>query len=101
MLVDQPAHGADQRDSGVRGRGLARPAPATGTEARPLGLLRYREERDLPAPRAPAGTRGTTIDSRRLHRVHERAVIAAIARQHDAPATLGRQIGNHSGTAHA
>src|SRR5881296_3117994 len=101
MRVDQPAHSTDERDSGVRRRGLGRPAAATGTEARLLGRLRYREERDLSAPRPPAGTRGTAIDPRRLHRIDERAVIAAIARQHDAPATLGRQVGSDSGTAHA
>src|SRR3989442_12969738 len=101
MRVDQLADSTDERQPEVRGRGRGRPAAAAGTEARLLGRLRYREERDLSAPRPPAGTRRTAIDPRRLHRIDERAVIAAIARQHDAPATLGRQVGSDSGMAHA
>jgi len=91
------------RTSGTPGSGAAaRPAAAaTGAEARQLRRLRHREEGDLRAPRPPAGTRGPAIDARRLHRVDERAVVAAIALQHDAPAALGRQVGNNSGTAHA
>src|SRR5882762_5500230 len=101
VRVDQPAYGTHQRHPGVRRRRLARPAAATGAEARQLRRLRHGEEGDLRAPGPPAGTRGAAIDARRLHRVDERAVVAAIALQHDAPATLGRQVGNDSGTAHA
>src|SRR5439155_4606250 len=78
-----------------------RPAAEARSEARQLGRLWYREERDLAAPRTPAGTRGAAIDPRRVHRIDECAVVPAITRQHDAPATLGRQVGNDSGTAHA
>src|SRR5207249_3742592 len=101
VRVDQQADGTYQRHPGVRCRGLTRPAAEARSEARQLGRLWYREERDLAAPRTPAGTRGAAIDPRRVHRIDERAVVAAIARQHDTPATLGRQVGNDSGTAHA
>jgi len=101
VRIDQPADVPHERNPGVGGRGLARPAAAARAEARQLGRLWYREEHDLPAPRTAAGTRGAAIDPRRVHRIDERAVVAAIMRQHDAPATLGGQIGSGSGTAHA
>ncbi len=101
VRVDQPADGLHQRNPGDRRGGLARPAAAARAEARQLRRLRSRKERDVCAARSPAGTRGAAVDPRRLHRIDERAVVAAITRQHDAPATVGRQIGNGSGTAHA
>src|SRR5438093_13301289 len=100
VRVDQPADGTDEGNTGVWRRGLARPAAAAGAEARTFSRLRSRKERDLTAPRTPTGTRGAAIDPRRMHRIDERAIVAAIARQHDAPAALDGQVGNHSGTAH-
>src|SRR2546421_6986253 len=101
VRVDQPADGPDEGNTGVRRRGLARPAAAAGAEARTFSRLRSRKERDLTAPRTPTGTRGAAIDPRRMHRIDERAIVAAIARQHDAPAALDGQVGNDSDTAHA
>src|SRR5687767_3344696 len=59
-----------------------------------LGSLGDWKECDLVPARPPAAAGGTAVDPGRAHGIHERPVIAAVARQHGAP-TL---VQHHGGT---
>ncbi len=90
MRVDQAADLAHQREPGIGFARVARPAAAAGAEARELRRLWGGKKRHLLASRAPTRARRAAVDPGRVHGVHERAVVAAVAREHDAPEIGGR-----------
>src|SRR5439155_20657783 len=67
-----------------------RAAAAAGPEAGLFGRFRNREEGHQLTPRAATGAGRPAVDARRAYRVDERAVEAAVARQHDVPEVGGR-----------
>src|SRR5215510_8032245 len=89
LRVDRPAHLAHQRYRRVVRLEPARVAAPARAEPRGLRGLRDREEPHLSTSRAPAGAGGAAENSRRPDRVHEVAVEAAVAVEHDLPLAGG------------
>src|SRR5439155_19081459 len=98
--VDEPACLAYQPDTGIGAPRRARPAAPAGAKAGALGGLGDREEGDLLASRPLARARRPAVDPGRAHRVHERAIEPAVAREHDVPAAPAAEVGNNGGMAH-
>ncbi len=101
VCVDEPARVPHQGHARIGDAGLSRAAAPARAESGTLGGVCPGEELDLTAARFPARAGGKAVDPGRAHAVHECAVVAAIARQHDPPAACGTQGRNGSGTAHA